>query len=57
VDPPASIPTARWIELMAVDKKVLDGTLRLVLMRAIGEALVTADFSTEQLRATIDSAR
>lgn len=56
VDPPASIATARWIELMALDKKVLDGTLRLVLMRAIGDALVTADVSTEQLSATINGA-
>ena len=41
---------------MAVDKKVLDGTLRLVLLRGIGDALVTTDFSAEQLRATIDEA-
>jgi len=56
VQPPATIPTERWLELMAVDKKVLDGTLRLVLLRGIGDALVTTDFSAEQLRATIDEA-
>ena len=57
VDPPASIPTERWLELMAVDKKVLDGALRLVLLRGIGDALVTTDFNTEQLRATIAGGR
>ena len=35
--------------LMAVDKKVLDGTLRLVLLKAIGEAVVTSEFSTDAL--------
>ena len=57
VQPPSSIPTERWLELMAVDKKVLDGTLRLVLLRGIGDALVTTDFSAEQLRNTIADAR
>jgi 3-dehydroquinate synthase len=53
VQPPPSIATERWLELMAVDKKVQAGTLRLVLLRAIGEAVVSADFSTEDLIATI----
>jgi len=57
VDPPSSIATERWLALMAVDKKVQDGTLRLVLLRDIGDAVVTSDFSAEQLRATIDAAR
>jgi 3-dehydroquinate synthase len=38
---------------MAVDKKVLDGQLRLVLLRRIGEAVVTGDFSHEILNATL----
>lgn len=56
VQPPASIPTERWLDLMAVDKKVLDGTLRLILLRGIGDAFVTTDFSAEQLRAAIADA-
>jgi 3-dehydroquinate synthase len=35
--------------LMAVDKKVMDGTLRLVLLNAIGSAIVTSDFSDVHL--------
>jgi len=57
VDPPADLPTERWLELMAVDKKNQDGRLRLVLLRGIGTAAVTADFSAAALRATIDDAR
>jgi 3-dehydroquinate synthase len=57
VEPPASIPVERWLELMAVDKKVQAGTLRLVLLRSIGDAVVSADFSSEDLIATIAASR
>jgi 3-dehydroquinate synthase len=51
---PAQISSERFLELMAVDKKVLDGALRLVLMRGIGQSLVTGDFDPAALRATLD---
>ena len=51
---PADLSTARFIELMGVDKKVLDGKIRLVLLQALGKAIVTADFNPQLLRATID---
>jgi 3-dehydroquinate synthase len=53
VDPPPEISGARFIELMSVDKKVLNGELRLVLLRGIGEALVTADYPLEVLRQSL----
>lgn len=53
VRPPASMEPAAFVELMAVDKKVLDGQLRLVLLKAIGEAIVTAEFDSETLQATL----
>jgi 3-dehydroquinate synthase len=40
---------------MAVDKKVLGGKLRLVLLKGIGGALVTADFPPAVLDATLHS--
>jgi 3-dehydroquinate synthase len=40
---------------MAVDKKVLEGRLRLVLLRGIGTALVTDDFDPTLLRAILDA--
>ena len=39
----------RYIELMGYDKKVLDGKLRLILLRKLGKAHVTSDFSKELL--------
>lgn len=55
VHPPTQLPAARWLELMAVDKKVQAGALRLVLLRGIGAGVVTADFPPAQLRATLDA--
>ncbi|CAH9014460.1 3-dehydroquinate synthase [Candidatus Nitrosacidococcus sp. I8] len=42
--PPQEINTQRFLELMAVDKKVANGQLRLVLLKQLGEAVVTSDF-------------
>ncbi|OEY66626.1 3-dehydroquinate synthase [Marinobacter sp. X15-166B] len=42
-----------FLRLMAVDKKNIDGRLRLVLMRALGDAVVTAEAPAEQLLATL----
>jgi 3-dehydroquinate synthase len=40
---------------MSVDKKVIDGQLRLVLLRAIGEAVITHDYTQDQLVETIQN--
>jgi 3-dehydroquinate synthase len=40
---------------MAVDKKVLAGRLRLVLLRGIGDAVVTGDFDPQTLRACLEA--
>jgi 3-dehydroquinate synthase len=56
VAPPAGIGADRYLDLMAVDKKVLDGRLRLVLLKGIGEAIVTDGFPAAALRATLEAA-
>ncbi|WP_295444463.1 3-dehydroquinate synthase [uncultured Thiodictyon sp.] len=53
IAPPPELSADRLLELMAVDKKVLDGRLRLVLLRGIGTALVTDQFDPAHLRATL----
>ena len=53
--PPSEISAERFMQLMAVDKKVLDGQLRLVLLRDIGEAKITADFDPQALKQTLAS--
>jgi 3-dehydroquinate synthase len=54
--PPEGMNSDDFVRLMAVDKKVLDGQLRLILLRQLGQAVVTADFPGELLQATLDHA-
>jgi 3-dehydroquinate synthase len=53
VDPPR-LGGARMLELMAMDKKVKGGQLRLVLLDGIGRATVTADYPREALEALLE---
>jgi 3-dehydroquinate synthase len=52
--PPDSIAPAEFRSLMSRDKKVAAGKLRLVLLRAIGEAVTTADFDEGKLAQTLE---
>jgi 3-dehydroquinate synthase len=51
--PPESMSRKRFMELMAVDKKVIDGSLRLVLLKRIGQGVVSADFPPQALQQTL----
>lgn len=57
VAPPANMAAEDFTRLMAVDKKVLDGQLRLVLLKRLGEAVVTADFDEKALRSVLATGR
>lgn len=50
-----SIGTARARELMGMDKKVLAGKLRLVLLKSLGNAIVTAEVPASELTATLEA--
>jgi 3-dehydroquinate synthase len=54
---PQEIDKARFLELMAVDKKVINGKLRLVLLKRLGQAVVTNNFDPHLLEATIENFR
>ncbi len=54
---PAAMDTSRFLELMAVDKKAQAGRLRLVLLKAVGEATVTGDFPPALLIETLQRCR
>ncbi len=56
ITPPPEMDESRFMELMAIDKKVVDGSLRLVLLKGIGNATVTADFESGLLGETLRSA-
>ena len=53
VDPPPQVSPQRFSELMAVDKKVMDGRLRLVLMKGIGRSVISGDFDPAALDQTL----
>ncbi|MDP1708971.1 MAG: 3-dehydroquinate synthase [Gammaproteobacteria bacterium] len=54
---PTALTSERLLELMAVDKKVSGGKLHLILLRAIGQAVISADFDPQLLHATLDTCR
>jgi 3-dehydroquinate synthase len=51
VAPP--IGAARALALMGMDKKVLAGRIRLVLLQRLGEGVVSGDYPADALRATL----
>ncbi|MEX1080491.1 MAG: 3-dehydroquinate synthase [Halofilum sp. (in: g-proteobacteria)] len=53
---PPPIEPERMLALMAGDKKVRDGRIRLVLLDAIGRARVTAEYPPEALAAELSAA-
>ncbi len=53
VAPPQGMTTEQFLDLMAVDKKALNGQLRLVLIQAIGASVVTGDVAPERLIETL----
>ncbi len=50
---PSEIGVEQYLDLMAVDKKAVDGQIRLVLLRALGEAFVSDDYDRANLEATL----
>jgi len=53
--PPENMTTEQFLSLMSVDKKNINNRLRLVLMKSIGEAIITDDFSHDALLETLNS--
>lgn len=55
VDAP-DLGVERYMDLMGMDKKVVDGKIRLVLQQGIGKSVITSDYDAEALRQTLASA-
>jgi 3-dehydroquinate synthase len=53
VAPPRGMSGEAFMKHMAVDKKVLDGSIRLVLLQDCGKAVVTSDFDQQVLIAQL----
>ena len=54
---PAALSPQRMLELMSVDKKIRRGRLRLILLRGIGEAVMTSEFDPDLLHETLEAGR
>jgi 3-dehydroquinate synthase len=57
VDLPVDSPmnAEKFLDLMAIDKKVANGQLRLILLKGeLGECVFTGDFDEDAMKATID---
>ena len=52
--PPVGMQPGDFHRIMGLDKKVKGGKLRLVLLRSIGEAVLTGDFDETALNATLE---
>lgn len=55
VTPPADMSTAQYVELMAVDKKNIDGKIRVILLEALGKASLPVNVDLVQLQATLNA--
>ncbi|HCS27248.1 MAG TPA: 3-dehydroquinate synthase, partial [Spongiibacteraceae bacterium] len=57
LQPPAEMDCQQFMSLMARDKKVVDGSLRLVLLKAIGEAVVSSEASSGAIERALAGCR
>ena len=53
VIPPADITVEQYLNLMASDKKSELGKIRFVLLKALGNAVISADVEMSKLKATL----
>jgi 3-dehydroquinate synthase len=53
VKPPAEITVEQYLDVMAIDKKNVDGRIKLVLLRALGEAFITDEYNHDKLLQTL----
>lgn len=54
IEPPASLSVAEYQKYMSRDKKVQDGVMNLVLLRSMGEAVLSNDYDPAALNAVLE---
>ena len=54
---PGELSAERMVDLMAVDKKIKGGKLRVVLLSAVGKAVLDGDFDPGALKETLEECR
>ncbi len=51
--PPAEITVEQYLDAMAIDKKNVDGKIKLVLLNALGDAFITDEYNHDKLLQTL----
>jgi len=51
--PPAEMTIEKYMNAMSIDKKVIDGSIKLILLKTLGKAVITEDFSADNLNQTL----
>lgn len=54
ITPPVEMTTEQYVDLMAVDKKNVDGKIRVILLEAVGKASLPVNVDLAQLQATLN---
>lgn len=54
IEPPASMSSEQFLDIMAVDKKNLEKKIRLVLMKGIGKSFISVDFDNALLKELLE---
>jgi 3-dehydroquinate synthetase len=50
-----NLGVGQYLQLMGLDKKVLDGQMRFVLLKSLGHAIMTSEVPVELLTATLEA--
>jgi 3-dehydroquinate synthase len=45
----------QYMQLMRMDKKVVDSKIRLVLQKGIGDSVITSDYDVNHLKTTLQT--
>ena len=52
---PPKISEDQYMALISMDKKVVNGKIRLVLQKGIGDAVISSDYDTKHLKTTLQT--
>jgi 3-dehydroquinate synthase len=55
VKSPDTMTPQKYMDIMAIDKKVDRGVIKFVLLKALGEAIVTSDYDADLLQQTLEN--
>jgi 3-dehydroquinate synthase len=55
VTPPAEITVEQYLNAMSIDKKNVDGRIKLVLLNALGDAFITDEYNHNKLLQTLNA--